>query len=240
MLRKNFMKRLSKSASDLSGCKKKSHSTSPEEEQKDLAPFATPTHNSEDEEDQDRVRPSSAASTRSVPEEGYAAKKAKKHKLKHFWQQKEAVTAPSEVGIRNVGGQIHSVYRGHQVSLCISVPQFIKPLKGLWLIAVSACLVVKGLKNPKINKWEIWHCSQPFFSEWPLMLKNQRRAWKGLLSPPSYFLIALWPYLLTSCLKIHDKASCYIVMLTRIISWELSVNFSLQWYHPWTLIWFLV
>ena len=163
MLRKNFMKRLSKSASDLSGCKKKSHSTSPEEEQKDLAPFATPTHNSEDEEDQDRVRPSSAASTRSVPEEGYAAKKAKKHKLKHFWQQKEAVTAPSEVGIRNVGGQIHSVYRGHQVSLCSLVPQLIKPLKGLWLIAVSAYLVVKGLKNPKINKWEIWHCSQPFF-----------------------------------------------------------------------------
>ena len=114
MLRKNFMKRLSKSASDLSGCKKKSHSTSPEEEQKDLAPFATPTHNSEDE-DQDRVRPSSAASTRSVPEEGYATKKAKKLK-KRLWHQKEAATAPSEVGIRNVGGQIHSVYRGHQVN----------------------------------------------------------------------------------------------------------------------------
>jgi hypothetical protein len=43
MLRKNFMKRLSKSASDLSGCKKKTHSTSPEEEEKE-GPFTTPTH----------------------------------------------------------------------------------------------------------------------------------------------------------------------------------------------------
>ena len=106
MLRKNFMKRLSKSASDLSGCKKKSHSTSPEEEQKD-APFATPTHASDDEACEDRVRPSSAASTRSVPEEAYT-KKAKKNKKKK--------DQPSEVGIRTVGGQIHSVYRGHQVN----------------------------------------------------------------------------------------------------------------------------
>ena len=112
MLRKNFMKRLSKSASDLSGCKKKSHSTSPEEEQHP-APFATPTHGSEDEGDEDRVRPSSAASTRSVPEEGYAKKHAKKHKKKKAAEA--SAQAPSEVGIRNVGGQIHSVYRGHQV-----------------------------------------------------------------------------------------------------------------------------
>ena len=70
--------------------------------------------NNEEDEDQDRVRPSSAASTRSVPEEGYATKKAKKLK-KRLWHQKEAA-APSEVGIRNVGGQIHSVYRGHQVN----------------------------------------------------------------------------------------------------------------------------
>ena len=129
MLRKNFMKRLSKSASDLSGCKKKSHSTSPEEEQKDLtAPFSTPTHNSEDE-DQDRVRPSSAASTRSVPEEGYATKKAKKLK-KRLWHQKEAA-APSEVGIRNVGGQIHSVYRGHQVNAVSVFRVLIKDFHGL-------------------------------------------------------------------------------------------------------------
>ena len=37
------MKRLSKSASDLSGCKKKTHSTSPEEEEKPI-PYTTPSH----------------------------------------------------------------------------------------------------------------------------------------------------------------------------------------------------
>ena len=37
------MKRLSKSASDLSGCKKKTHSTSPDEEEKPM-PYSTPPH----------------------------------------------------------------------------------------------------------------------------------------------------------------------------------------------------
>lgn len=114
------MKRLSKSASDLSGCKKKTHSTSPEEEEKDMVPYSTPTHASDDE----HTRPSSAASTRSVPEfpassgsrakvkkplTGTLSRKARKLFKANKQQQ------PSEVGIRNVGGQIHSAYRGHQV-----------------------------------------------------------------------------------------------------------------------------
>ena len=37
------MKRLSKSASDRSGCKKKTHSTSPDEEEKPM-PYSTPPH----------------------------------------------------------------------------------------------------------------------------------------------------------------------------------------------------
>ena len=137
MLRKNFMKRLSKSASDLSGCKKKTYSTSPEEEEKE-GPFSTPRHVSDgeaDEEDGDGaggLRPSSAASTRSVPEfpansssgrssaksrktplTGTLGRKARKlFKVKHKPEQQQP---PSEVGIRNVGGQIHSAYRGHQV-----------------------------------------------------------------------------------------------------------------------------
>lgn len=49
------MKRLSKSASDISGCKKKTYSTSPEEETKD---FRTPRpgdgSDDEDIEDDDR------------------------------------------------------------------------------------------------------------------------------------------------------------------------------------------
>ena len=135
MLRKNFMKRLSKSASDISGCKKKTHSTSPEEEEKEGA-FSTPTHVSADEADEEDdgslhglggPRPSSAASTRSVPEfpatstssekrktplTGTLGRKAKKL-LKV--NKKPEPLQPSEVGIRNVGGQIHSAYRGHQV-----------------------------------------------------------------------------------------------------------------------------
>ena len=138
MLRKNFMKRLSKSASDLSGCKKKTHSTSPEEEEKE-GPFTTPTHVSDGEADDGDLdgeggaggglRPSSAASTRSVPEfpansssaskkrktplTGTLGRKARKlFKVKHKPEQPQP---PSEVGIRNVGGQIHSAYRGHQV-----------------------------------------------------------------------------------------------------------------------------
>ena len=51
------MKRLSKSASDLSGCKKKTHSTSPEEEEKPI-PYTTPCHS----DDEEHPRPSSAAS----------------------------------------------------------------------------------------------------------------------------------------------------------------------------------
>ncbi|TRY76651.1 hypothetical protein TCAL_04074 [Tigriopus californicus] len=46
MMRKGIMKRLSKSASDISGCRKKTHSTSPDEESRE---FATPPPHSEDE-----------------------------------------------------------------------------------------------------------------------------------------------------------------------------------------------
>ena len=121
MLRKNFMKRLSKSASDLSGCKKKTHSTSPEEEEKDLP---MPNANASDE-DEDGQRPASAASCRSVPEisasaskrskdksslSGTLSRKAKKLRSKATSYKQQP---SSEVGIRTVGGQIHSVYRGH-------------------------------------------------------------------------------------------------------------------------------
>ena len=65
------MKRLSKSATDIS-CKKKTHSSSPEEEE--LPPFGTPPNLSDGEggdcaedEDDDEKRPHSAASTTSVP-----------------------------------------------------------------------------------------------------------------------------------------------------------------------------
>ena len=47
MLRKGLMKRLSKSASDISGCKKRTYSTSPDEEEH---PFRTPKNLSDDEE----------------------------------------------------------------------------------------------------------------------------------------------------------------------------------------------
>ncbi len=95
------MKRLSKSASDLSGCKKRTHSTSPEEEQPPGCGEAG------DSEFECEARPSSAASHRSVPEDGVRSSRSKKkHKDKH----------KSEVGIRNVAGQIHHAYRGHQVS----------------------------------------------------------------------------------------------------------------------------
>ncbi len=124
MLRRNFMKRLSKSASDLSGCKKKTHSTSPDEEEKDVVPFSTPTNVSDDEGHDGHTRPSSAASTRSVPEFPASSSGGKKSKpltgtltrkaKKLFKANKQQ--QPSEVGIRNVGGQIHSAYRGHQVS----------------------------------------------------------------------------------------------------------------------------
>ena len=72
----------------------------------------------------DRPRASSAASTRSVPDlpanskrkktplTGTLGRKARKL-LKGSKQRPEQ--QPSEVGIRNVGGQIHSAYRGHQV-----------------------------------------------------------------------------------------------------------------------------
>ena len=72
----------------------------------------------------DRPRASSAASTRSVPDlpanskrkktplTGTLGRKARKL-LKGSKQKPEQ--QPSEVGIRNVGGQIHSAYRGHQV-----------------------------------------------------------------------------------------------------------------------------
>ena len=65
------MKRLSKSATDIS-CKKKTHSSSPEEEE--LPPFGTPPNLSDGEtgecgedEDDDEKRPHSAQSTTSVP-----------------------------------------------------------------------------------------------------------------------------------------------------------------------------
>lgn len=131
MLRKNFMKRLSKSASDLSGCKKKTHSTSPEEEEKDVVPFSTPTNTASDDERDSQggqhTRPSSAASTRSVPEFPASSSSAKVKKpltgtlsrkaRKLFKANKQQQQQPSEVGIRSVGGQIHSAYRGHQVSV---------------------------------------------------------------------------------------------------------------------------
>ncbi len=68
MMRKGLVKRLTKSATDISGCKKKSHSTSPEEENKS---FGTPRNLSDDEsccDDEEREgRPRSAQSTSSVP-----------------------------------------------------------------------------------------------------------------------------------------------------------------------------
>lgn len=77
MMRKGIMKRLSKSASDISGCRKKTHSTSPDEENRD---FATPPPHSEDEaaddeeeDDEDHhkrsfsQRPLSIQNARSVP-----------------------------------------------------------------------------------------------------------------------------------------------------------------------------
>ena len=115
------MKRLSKSASDLSGCKKKTHSTSPEEEEKNV-PFSTPSNVSDDENEGQNTRPSSAASTRSVPEFPASSTKQKKpltgtlsRKAKKLFKVTKSQPT-SEVGIRNVGGQIHSAYRGHQVS----------------------------------------------------------------------------------------------------------------------------
>ena len=50
MMRKNFMKRLSKSASDISGCTKKTHSTSPDEEEKETN-FRTPPEDGASEDD---------------------------------------------------------------------------------------------------------------------------------------------------------------------------------------------
>ena len=50
MLRKNFMKRLTKSASDISGCTKKTHSTSPDEEEKETK-FGTPPEDGASDED---------------------------------------------------------------------------------------------------------------------------------------------------------------------------------------------
>lgn len=116
------MKRLSKSATDLSGCKKKTHSSSPDEEEKELH-YTTPTNVSDDEAGACQ-RPLSAASTRSVPDysldnvngirssaRSTTSEKSAKKKAKKIKKAKQ----PSEVGIRNVGGQIHSVYKGHQV-----------------------------------------------------------------------------------------------------------------------------
>ena len=77
MLRKGIMKRLSKSATDLSGCKRKSHSTSPDEEKEidfghahdltDGLEAGLEADEDEDEEDEDDQRPKSALSSTSVP-----------------------------------------------------------------------------------------------------------------------------------------------------------------------------
>ena len=51
MLRKNLMKRLTKSASDISGCTKKTHSTSPDEEEKETKFGTPPEDGASDDED---------------------------------------------------------------------------------------------------------------------------------------------------------------------------------------------
>lgn len=103
------MKRLSKSASDISGCTKKTHSTSPEEEEKSFR-----------DEDDDHVRPASAASCRSVPEfsdqdgirsSARSTKSTASGTISRTARRLlKANKQPSEVGIRNV-----AVYKGHQV-----------------------------------------------------------------------------------------------------------------------------
>ena len=91
MLRRRIMKRLSKSASDLSGCRKKTCSTSPDEEHREFGL------------ELDQERPGSAGSTHSVPG-GFRSGRS----------SSRPQPPPSEVGIRTAGDQIHSVYKSQQ------------------------------------------------------------------------------------------------------------------------------